>query len=131
MSAAIRYPAKIAARAREHHEAGWSQKQIVGFIEEEFGVRPADKTIWTWVHPERAARFAAAKRAENFRRGERHRRFPRLTEEYRQARMIALHEAGMSYIAIAIASRVLWGVPLTEDQVRYVFQKLAKSGVTT
>lgn len=123
MSAAVRYSAKVAVRARELRAAGWQITRIQDFLEAEHGVRPSTTTVMVWVDE----RFASKRRRTQARRMRRaHVRTPRtaFSEDWQVDRMRELHDRGLSYGAIAVVAAVWWGRQLTEYQVRY---RLAKA----
>lgn len=66
-----RYPVRVASRARELRESGWSVRQIRDLLGREENVRPALTAIARWTDPkyaersrERQARWLREKRAE-------------------------------------------------------------------
>lgn len=118
MSAAVRYPARVMVRARVLREAGWTIYKIQGFLEHEFGRRPAHETVTAWVDEKAAERRRRTARRQA---REKHERSPRRTvsPEWKAARMRELHAAGLTYATIGIVAGIWWGEPLVEHQVRY------------
>jgi hypothetical protein len=114
------YRQEVIDRAREHGNAGWSRTDIARLLGEEFGHAPCTITIAGWLDEEYAERrrreTRAAKRRQLARKSK-----PRrdISPELRLEKMRKLRTAGATLKAIAIVSDVLWGEPLTADQVRY------------
>ena len=101
MSRAPRYPAALAARARELHAAGWSQREVRRILERE-GVDPlpALNTVQKWCSP----RVAEGHRLRNRESAARARaragysmRYPgSRSADWKLARARALLEAGLT-----------------------------------
>jgi hypothetical protein len=118
---AIRYPARAAARARVLREGGWSSEAIAGFIEREFGARPTRGTVLRWCDPDFAERVDRWRRATNMRANAERWTFrvggQRPSDEYRTAFVRRLAGEGVSAQAIGKVCGVVFGEPLTRDQV--------------
>lgn len=109
---AVRYPAKVMARAVEHREAGWPCPKVCELLEREFGVRPSDAQVWRWTN---SRRVEALRQREYSRRS---RTTRPASEGYRLARMRELRDAGLSFRSGGVVAGVWWGEALGEDQVR-------------
>lgn len=102
------YSARMAAKAREHHRAGWKPSEIPRLIRSEFGLTPASTTVRRWVDPKYAARQAAWNRSKAASK----------SQAYRQRVLTDLRGRGLSVRALGQVSAVLWGEELSAVQVR-------------
>ena len=118
----VRHPAKIAARAVEHREAGWPVSQIRVLLNQEFGVKPSADSIkrWTGVTYAAKSRERMAKRHLSDWQGRWQFRLagPQHTPEYAGAFVRRLRAEGVPVATIARVCRVVLGGQWNERKVR-------------
>lgn len=117
------YREEVVDRAREHVEAGWSVKDTCKLLGKEYGYEPHWATVRGWTDPEYAERRRMKDRKNGRRYKARKRKTRNLSPELRLERMCQLREAGLSFRGIGVVSRVLWAIPLSEEQVRAMLRK--------
>ena len=122
------YRQEVIDRARQHGEAGWGKTDIARLLADEFGHAPNPITIAGWLdekYAERRRRETRAAKRRHVARNSKPRRD--ISPELRLEKMRKLRRAGATLKAIAIVSDVLWGVPLTSEQVRWQLRGVRKA----
>jgi DNA invertase Pin-like site-specific DNA recombinase len=108
-------------RAQQHYAAGWKPTKIRELLTDEGHPVPSLNTIYQWVNPayrERHRRSTRAAKARAAATGAAF-RLPSNGTEYQRAFMRRLREDGVSCNAIAKVCSIVFGIQVTEHQVRY------------
>lgn len=121
------YPIQAAIRARELYAAGWKPTKIRELLTEEGYGSPAVTTIQTWVMPHYAETHRGRDRKCKRTRAasEASFRLPGRTPEYQRAFMLELRMRGTPCATIARVCEVVFGVPYSVHQVRYMLRDVS------
>lgn len=124
---AVRHPVRMATRACELREAGWSSGQIAGILEREFGARPTRGTVLRWCDPRFAERVEQWRRASNMNANAKRWTFrvggSNPSREYREAFVRRLDAEGVSIPDISRVYGVVFGERFSKDQVAWLLRK--------
>lgn len=117
-SPAMSRPAAV-TRAREMFAAGWTPKQIHGYLHAQ-GVTVAYRTVHSWVNPDAYEKALARNRARKARQRAQDARFRAygVTPEYRTELARRLRDSGVPVTSIAKTMTVLFEEPVSTHHVR-------------
>lgn len=124
----VRYSTLVVRRAIELDKAGWTRNQIPAVLERELGVRPGRDTVQRWIDPAYAEKVRRRMYGVNARRWAGRWRFnflARATPACREEFVRRLHAEGVPKQSIAKCCTVVFGEPVSRDQVRTVLGRAA------